>query len=297
MNKPAQIVERIANSAFYREYERAFNQATQLPLNLRPVETWRLGLEGKKYENPFCAMLAKCNRTCAACLETQKRMDEIRGAGPKTVTCFAGLTDSAIPVEAGAKPIGFLQTGQVALRKPTISQFAKIAERLREWNVAVDLAKLEDAYYRSRQMPAQQYAGILKLLETFSKHLSLIANEVMVQEEETESPLIRRARAYIHANQGDPIDLAKVAQAMHVSVFYFCKLFKKATGLTFTEYLGRVRVDKAKQLLLNPHLRISEIAYDVGFQSLTHFNRVFRQVTGKSPSAYRESRSIHQMLN
>jgi AraC-like DNA-binding protein/ligand-binding sensor protein len=297
MNKPAQIVERIANSDVYKEYERAFNQATHLPLNLRPVETWRLGLEGKKYENPFCAMLAKCNRTCAACLETQKRMDEIRGGGPKTVTCFAGLTDSAIPVEAGAKPIGFLQTGQVALRKPTISQFAKIAERLQEWNVTVDLAKLEEAYYRSRQMPVQQYAGILKLLETFSKHLSLIANEVMVQEEEIESPLIRRARAYIHANQGDPIDLAKVAQAMHVSVFYFCKLFKKATGLTFTEYLGRVRVEKAKQLLLNPHLRISEIAYDVGFQSLTHFNRVFRQVTGKSPSAYREAKSVHQMLN
>jgi len=224
-------------------------------------------------------------------------MDEIQGTGPKTVTCFAGLTDSAIPVEAGAKPIGFLQTGQVALRKPTISQFAKVAERLQEWNVSVDLAKLEDAYYRSRQMPAQQYAGILKLLETFSKHLSLIANDVMVQEEETESPLIRRARAYIHANQGDPIDLAKVAQAMHVSVFYFCKLFKKATGLTFTEYLGRVRVEKAKQLLLNPHLRISEIAYDVGFQSLTHFNRVFHQVTGKSPSAYREAKSIRQMLN
>ena len=297
MNKPAQIVERIANSDVYKEYERAFNQATQLPLNLRPVETWRLGLEGKKYENPFCAMLAKCNRTCAACLETQKRMDEIRGTGSKTVTCFAGLTDSAIPVEAGPKPIGFLQTGQVALRKPTISQFAKIAERLQEWNVTVDLAKLEDAYYHSRQMPAQQYAGILKLLETFSKHLSLIANEVMVQEEETESPFIRRARAYIHANQGDPIDLAKVAQAMHVSVFYFCKLFKKATGLTFTEYLGRVRVEKAKQLLLNPHLRISEIAYDVGFQSLTHFNRIFRQVTGKSPSTYREAKSVHQMLN
>ena len=71
----------------------------------------------------------------------------------------------------------------------------------------------------------------------------------------------------------------------------------KATGLTFTEYLGRVRVEKAKQLLLNPHLRISEIAYDVGFQSLTHFNRVFHQVTGKSPSAYREAKSIRQMLN
>jgi len=75
---------------------------------------------------------------------------------------------------------------------------------------------------------------------------------------------------------------------MHLSTFYFCKMFKKATGLTFTDYLGRVRVEKAKSLLLNPNLRISEIAYAVGFQSLTHFNRVFRELTGRSPTNFRK---------
>jgi AraC-like DNA-binding protein len=159
------------------------------------------------------------------------------------------------------------------------------------------LTRLEDAYFASHFLTPQQYAAMLKLLETFAKHLSLLANQIAVQEEEAESPLVRRARAYILANQADPIDLAKVAQAMHVSTFYFCKLFKRATGLTFTEYLSRVRVEKAKKLLLNPHLRISEIAYDVGFQSLTHFNRVFRQVVGQSPTNYRESKSARHMLN
>jgi AraC-like DNA-binding protein len=49
-----------------------------------------------------------------------------------------------------------------------------------------------------------------------------------------------------------------------------------------------VRIEKAKNLLLNPNLRISEIAYEVGFQSLTHFNRVFRKITGQSPTDYRD---------
>ena len=78
---------------------------------------------------------------------------------------------------------------------------------------------------------------------------------------------------------------------MHVSIFYFCRVFRKAVGLTFTDYLGRVRVEEAKMLLLNPHLRVSEIAYAVGFQSLTHFNRVFRQLTGESPTRFRENRA------
>jgi AraC-like DNA-binding protein len=75
---------------------------------------------------------------------------------------------------------------------------------------------------------------------------------------------------------------------VNMSAFYFCKMFKKATGMTFTDYLARVRVEKVKNLLLNPHKRVSEAAYEAGFQSLSQFNRVFRRIAGESPSAYRE---------
>lgn len=74
---------------------------------------------------------------------------------------------------------------------------------------------------------------------------------------------------------------------VHTSIFYFCKLFRKVTGTTFTEFVSRTRVEKTKNLLLNPNLRISEIAYEVGFQSLTHFNRVFKTVVGESPTGHR----------
>jgi AraC-like DNA-binding protein len=73
-----------------------------------------------------------------------------------------------------------------------------------------------------------------------------------------------------------------------MSPFYFCKQFKKITGLNFTEYVSRTRIEGAKNLLLNPNLRISEIAYEVGFRSLTHFNRVFRHIVGESPTTYRQ---------
>jgi AraC-like DNA-binding protein/ligand-binding sensor protein len=297
MNRAADLVQRISKSDIYKDYERAFSDATQLPVTLRPTEIWRLALEGKRYQNSFCSLLAKSNRTCAACLQVQKEMQDIPGLGARTVTCFAGLCDSAVPVRAGEKVIGYLQTGQVALRKPNAVQFNRITQQLVDWGVTVDLTQLKDAYYHSRTLAPQQYSAMVKLLEIFASHISTLANEIVVQEEEAESPMIRRARAYILANQADPIDLDKVAQAMHVSTFYFCKMFKKATGLTFTDYLSRVRVEKAKTLLLNPHLRISEIAYDVGFQSLTHFNRMFRKIVGESPTAYRESKSVRQLLN
>lgn len=296
MDRPSDIIQRISRSEIYKDYERAFSDSTELPLALRPVEIWNLAMSGKAHANPFCELMAECNRTCAACLVIQKRIAESNGTGPTTVTCFAGLSDTAVPVHLGDRVIGFLQTGQVALNNPNTQQFEKITKQVIEWGVQIDLSKLEDAYFHSRVLAPRQYTAMIKLLEIFAKHLSILANQITLQEGEAEPPMVRRARAYIVGHQADPIDLNEVAKAMHVSTFYFCKMFKKATGLTFTEYLGRVRIERAKTQLLNPNRRVSEIAYDVGFQSLTHFNRLFRQVAGQSPTKFRLSKAAKQLL-
>ena len=129
---------------------------------------------------------------------------------------------------------------------------------------------------------------MVSLLTIFAEHLSLVANRVAVGQKNSEPAMITRAKDYIKTNQGEDLSLGQVAKAVNTSTFYFCKMFKKATGLNFTEYLSRVRVEKAKNLLLNPNLRVSEIAFEVGFQSLTHFNRVFKKIAGESPSEFRE---------
>ena len=109
-----------------------------------------------------------------------------------------------------------------------------------------------------------------------------------MQEEKDESPQIARARAFIAEHQGEDLSLNEVARSVHMSAFYFCKMFKQATGLTFTDFLARIRVEKVKYLLLDRHKRISEVAFMSGFQSLSQFNRVFRRVAGEAPTVYRD---------
>jgi AraC-like DNA-binding protein/ligand-binding sensor protein len=295
MNKDSKVMQRLNLSEVYLDYQKAFGEATELPLTLRPLESWQLANRHQAHENPFCAMMAQANRTCAACLEIQQRAVDGARNGPATITCFAGLCDTAVPIKLGEKTIGFLQTGQVAVEEaPSEVQFSRIASQILAWGSKIDLKQLKEAYFHSKVISRAQYAGAIRLLEIFGKHLSLMANQIALREAEAESPLVRRARAYIAGHHEDPVSLEEVANAMHVSTFYFCKMFKKATGLTFTDYLGRVRIEKAKTLLLNPHLRVSEIAYMVGFQSLTHFNRVFRNLTGESPSHFRTNGSLRE---
>lgn len=281
------VIQALSSSKIYRDYERAFSEATGLPVSLTAAGAWQLPHTGKKAGNEFCEIMARVSRSCAACLTTQEKLTQQAAESAQTVKCDVGMLDSAVPVRMGEEVIGFLQTGQVFCRKPTAAQFSKVTKRLQEWGIPVD-AQIEAAYFQTKVMTPAQYESMVDLLTIFAQHLSLVANQVLVQRENAEPPMISRAKNFIRENQAEDLSLGQVAKAVNASTFYFCKMFKKATGLNFTEYLSRVRVEKAKNLLLNPNLRISEIAYEVGFQSLTHFNRVFKKVAGQSPTDYRQ---------
>jgi AraC-like DNA-binding protein len=126
----------------------------------------------------------------------------------------------------------------------------------------------------------------------FCKHLGDCACHLIQKHSNTEPPSVSRARGFIEEHADDDLSLAKIAKAVNVSANYFSTLFKQATGLNFAHYVARVRIEKAKNLLLNPNLRISEIAFEVGFQSLSQFNRSFRRIAGSSPKEYRNSSAI-----
>ncbi len=281
------LIEALVNSRVFQDYERAFTEATGLPVALRPAETWQLPHHGKRNEGPFCALISEKSRACASCLQVQEKLSQEAAYEPQTLGCPNGLCDTAVPVRLGDRLIGFLQTGQVFRKKPTEGQFDRVARQVGEWGVAVERAKLREAYFGTRVVPARQHESVVKLLSIFAQHLAMLSNQVVVQQENAEPPVITRAKEYIQEHQTENLRLGHVAKAVNTSTFYFCKMFKKITGINFTDYLSRVRIEKSKNLLLNPNLRVSEIAFEVGFQSLTHFNRVFKKILGQSPTEYR----------
>ena len=286
-NGSKNLIDALVNSKLYQEYERAFAETTGLPVCLRPVDSWQLPHHGHQNESPFCGMMSEKSRSCAACLQVQQKLADSTSREAQTVVCFAGMADTAVPVRLGEHLLGFLQTGQVFRKKPTRAQFERVVRMVRSWGVAGENADLEKAFFSTRVMSPKQYDSMVRLLSIFAEHLSMVSNQVVVQQEHAEPPTITRAKEFITEHQAEDISLGQVAKAVNTSSFYFCKMFKKATGLNFTNYLSRIRIERAKNLLLNPNLRVSEIAFEVGFQSLTHFNRVFKKIIGQSPTEYR----------
>jgi two-component system response regulator YesN len=99
--------------------------------------------------------------------------------------------------------------------------------------------------------------------------------------------VINKACDYIVKNYHRNISLEEVAQTVHLSPFYFSRLFKQEKGYNFVDFLTKVRIDKAKKMLQNPDFTAVRIAAEVGYQDASYFSRVFRQTMGMTPNQYR----------
>ncbi|MEI6175800.1 MAG: helix-turn-helix domain-containing protein [Verrucomicrobiota bacterium] len=287
------LLQRIANSDRYKMYQEAFRTATGLPLRIVSADPDGWCLDDQKINrSPFCEAINLCDSACGACVETNRRlMRQAEVSGPSTCHCFAGLCATAVPVKMGASVIGYLKTGQVFSVLPTEEQFKKLLGAVgRKTLDKGSRTHLRKAYFQTRAVEPLRYQSMVTLLQSFAEQLSEHAESVAIIDEGSEPSAIARARKYIHANLDQPLPLGHVAREAGLSESHFCRLFKDYAGLTLTDYVNRCRIDWAKRELLKPEARISEIAFLIGYQSLSQFNRSFARIVGLSPTLYRRDR-------
>ncbi len=117
----------------------------------------------------------------------------------------------------------------------------------------------------------------------------LVAHELneTTSRHRAEPVAIWKARKYIEEHADEELSLTQIAKVVNMNANYLSEKFKQVTGTNFVEYVARTRFANACDLLRKSNLRISEIAFAAGFQSLSQFNRVFKRFSGKSPTQYR----------
>jgi AraC-like DNA-binding protein/ligand-binding sensor protein len=281
------LLEKLRDQKSYKDYAHAFSATTGLPIALRHCNSWQLPFRNLKNENTFCSMINSKNNRCLGCSHFQKKMTTGLDTEPCTMSCPFGLIETAIPVQHENKLLGILQIGQIFHTKPSEKKFQNAVDQVTDAGIVFKIKKLRETFFATRVIGAKQYASVVQLVSFFAQQLVSVTYQISVRAENKDPSAIKAAREFMHQHQAEPLSLGAVAREAHMSSYYFCKMFKKTTGLNFTSYLSHLRIEKAKNLLLNPNLRISEIAFEIGFESLGHFNRVFHTLVGKSPTGYR----------
>lgn len=157
------------------------------------------------------------------------------------------------------------------------------------------LPAIFDQYVCSMMSPSSGPVHMELFLEIAAK---LLTNALQYRDQFRGSKygdIIEEARQYIASHFSDSdLSLAEVAEAVSISPAYFSSVFSHETGETFIEYLTKVRIEKAKELLRTSNLRTTDIAFEVGYHSTNHFGKMFKRMVAVSPREYRSQGQIHR---
>lgn len=138
--------------------------------------------------------------------------------------------------------------------------------------------------------PFERILGLIKILKKLadSKEYKLLNGDGMgVEIEPQDSQRMNSIYSHVRQNFKTPIPLPVIADQVSMTVPAFCRYFKKISGKTFTQFVNEYRLVHAIKLLSEQPLSITEICYESGFNNFSHFNKQFKEFTGKNPSAYR----------
>jgi len=231
-------------------------------------------LDGLCGRRPLCLKVHSCMRRAvveSGCLQQ--------------IRCPLGFLLLAVPVQRDENGCSLLEFGPLGVEHKTRAQFEQGLDRL-GFSPALR-THLRAPLNALRTVRAEDIDGVLALLERVAASIADEMLRVSSSARALEPKAVAVARRYAEHHIGDKISLVDVARHVALSPDHFSRLFRRKAGVSFGEYMNRCRVVNAQRLLGESMQRVGEISFACGFDSVPHFNRVFRRLTGTSPTAYR----------
>lgn len=131
-----------------------------------------------------------------------------------------------------------------------------------------------------------------ELRKWFQEKMVGICRMIRRQKEEQSDSAVKRAKTFIQENYSRELSLDDVSREVNISPYYFSKIFKEEAGENFIEYLTRVRIEKAREMLENTSLSIKEVSIKSGYPDPNYFSRIFKKQTDMTPTEYKARVSV-----
>ncbi len=144
--------------------------------------------------------------------------------------------------------------------------------------------------YRTLLMAPYDYTQVQQILKDAIADFTSAVAKVLLRKQE--HPAVQAAEKYIRQHSKEPLSLPAIAKVVGLSAPYLSKLFNTYRGISITDFINHERVETARNLLLDPFMSITNVAFAAGFGSLQHFNRVFRATQGCTPTYFRSLKSV-----
>jgi AraC-like DNA-binding protein len=267
------------------EFHRATGLAAKLVPAVLPTRVIRFGAQ----ENDFCRAVVCNPNGCRGCHQAQLALLRRLGGKlkPQQVSCRGGLIQLAVPVVVAGRHVATVIGGKVRVGRSGARALEVLLPQLRLPGGQRDLRRLRAHYYRVPVLTVPRLRGAVRLLDMLAQLFAEALAHPPPPRSPADPPCICAAKQFVRLHLGERLTNRQAAQALHLEETYFCRLFHRLTNMTFHDYVAQVRIEQAKAMLRNRHERIGQIAADVGFQSASDFNRVFKASVGMTPTDFR----------
>lgn len=233
---------------------------------------------------PYCRLInstpegtARCQNCDANAVATCAQL-----RGVYSYRCHAGVCETIFPVIDGGVPIAFLVFGQLLDDSPIEQQWELAKERV-SWYKG-DMEELKQAFFRFRQYSAEEIDAYTEILKALASYIQL---EGMIRT--TEHTDTQKLELYLDTHYMEKLSLQSISDDLHIGRTKLCALAKRLSGgETLTHMIAARRVNAAKILLLQGDEPVSVVAERCGFSDYNYFTKIFKSLTGTTPSAYRK---------
>ena len=285
--QPQADFESLAALPEFASFSEILTKLTGISMSLQSPEGDVRVRYGDGIRNPLCYRIRATKTGSGRCVACDFKHNRKAGANGKSIlyTCHAGFLDMIVPIFVRGVHVASISSGQLLAAPPSKSELSKLKRRLA-------YLKMEDgafcrAYRSAPYVPKAKVKHMMRLLELFGVHLCESLDKIRELESRLERNEVRKAKEFVARNFADPnLGLVETAVYAGLSPSHFSYVFKQSTGISITRYIQRVRVDEAKQLLRHSETTITETCFRCGFNSMVHFNRVFRALERKTPSGF-----------
>lgn len=149
--------------------------------------------------------------------------------------------------------------------------------------------RLKKLQHLDRFHQFMELMSIFQFLAESDEYVNLDVHPISSQTILKKQERMHRIHQFVEANFQKTIDTQQIADVVNLSLPAFCRYFKKATKLTYTDFVNQYRIQYAKKLLIQDK-NVTEACFESGFESLSYFNRIFKKWTGETPSGFRKQR-------
>ncbi|MDD9266847.1 response regulator [Paenibacillus sp. GCM10023248] len=235
----------------------------------KTLEAWSVGRYQILVSSGGAEALEVLNSRPVHLLITDIRMPEVTGLQVVEGTRASGHKQPVVIIISGHPDFQYAQT---AIQLGVVNYLLKPIKKSKLLEAVEQALQIEEERGRVQTME--------KMVDTRLMQAKSVSHNY--------SPPVQQAVLYVEEHLQEPLGMSEVAAHIHLNPSYFSALFKEQTGFTFSEYVTRSRIQKAKELLLQTRLTIADISERVGYQTSKYFIKLFKDYEGFSPNQYRK---------